>query len=52
MEPLGYFVTDQLRIDGDIAATVCEATSAAEGAGDLALELVVGARYPYSSSAC
>ena len=44
---VGYFVTDKVRLDGTVAATVGEAAGAAEGEGDLALEVIVGARYSY-----
>jgi hypothetical protein len=44
---LGYYVTDKLRLDGDVVAIVGEAAGAPEGAGDLALELLFGARYTY-----
>ena len=44
---VGYYVTDKLRLDGNVAATVGEAAGAVEGEGDLALELIVGARYSY-----
>ena len=44
---VGYFVTDRVRLDATVAATVGEATGGAEGEGDLALEVIVGARYSY-----